>query len=203
VMKLLRDGFNLRMRPVWWAVLIIGPVALAGVAVLLSFAFHDYRPELMLLQQPWLIPLIFLYMFFVGGSMQEEFGWRGFALPRLLAIQSPFLASLTLGLIWGAWHLPLFYIDGVSQEHMSITVFVLLSLAFSILYTWAYVRTNFNLFSALLLHAVINTSLNIFPTVELEAGGERSAMAYLLALYALVALIVVVREKTLFFSRPA
>jgi uncharacterized protein len=200
VTQLLRSGFNLRLRPVWWALIIIGPAALAGVAVWLSRSFHDYQPDLPLIEEPWLIPLIFLFMLFLGGSVQEEFGWRGFALPRLLEIQTPFLASLVLGVIWGVWHLPLVFISGVSQEYMSFAVFLPLTLAFSFIFTWVYLRTNLNLFSALLLHTTINTSLNLFPTVELEAGGERSAMAYLLLLYALAAVIVVVCERALFFT---
>jgi uncharacterized protein len=200
VKRLLRAGFRLRMSAVWWLVLILIPLALAGAAVWISAFFHNYEPDLALLEQPLLILPLFLYLFFLGGSVQEEFGWRGYALPRLLEIQTPFLASLVLGLIWGMWHLPLFFMTGVSQEYMPFAVFLQLTLAFSFLFTWAYLRTDLNLFSALLLHTTINTSLNLFPTVELEAGSERSAMVYLMVLYAFVALIVVLRERALFFN---
>jgi uncharacterized protein len=199
VKRLIRSGFRLRIGAVWWLILILLPVVLAGVAVWMSASFHDYQPDLDLLGQPWLILPLFLFMFFLGGSVQEEFGWRGFALPRLLETQTPFLASLVLGLIWGMWHLPLFFMTGVSQEFMPFEVFLPLTVAFSVLFTWAYLRTNLNLFTALLLHTTINTSFNLFPQVELEAGGERSAMVYLLVLYALAALIVVVWERAMFF----
>jgi uncharacterized protein len=198
--RLLRAGFDLRMSAVWWLLLILIPLTLAGAAVWLSSLFHNYQPDLALLQQPVLILPLFLFMFFLGGSVQEEFGWRGYALPRLLEIQTPFLASLVLGLIWGVWHVPLFFMSGVSQEYMPFAAFLPLTIAFSFLFTWAYLRTGMNLFSALLLHTTINTSLNLFPTVELEAGGERSAMVYLLALFSSVALFVVIRERALFFT---
>ena len=198
--RLLRSGFDLRMRATWWLLLIVVPVALGGVAVWLSSSFHDYQPDLSLLEQPLLIVPLSFFMFFLGGSVQEEFGWRGFALPRLLEFQNPLMASLVLGLIWGVWHLPLFFMTGVSQEYMSFAVFLPLTVAFSLLFTWAYLRTSLNLFSALLLHTTINTSLNLFPPVELEAGGERSAMIYLLLLYLVTATIVVVRERKLFFN---
>jgi uncharacterized protein len=200
VKRLLRAGFRLRMSAVWWLLLILIPAVLAGAAVWISASFHNYEPDLALLEQPLLILPLFLFLFFLGGSVQEEFGWRGYALPRLLEIQTPFVASLVLGLIWGMWHLPLFFMTGVSQEYMSFAVFLPLTITFSVLFTWAYLRTGLNLFSALLLHTTINTSLNLFPQIELEAGGERSAMVYLLVLYAFVTLFIVLRERAFFFT---
>ena len=40
----------------------------------------------------------------VAGTF-EEIGWTGFATPRLLAQQRPFVAGLSLGLVWAMWHL--------------------------------------------------------------------------------------------------
>ena len=41
----------------------------------------------------------------VAGNF-EEVGWTGFATPRLLARQRPFIAGLSLGLAWALWHAP-------------------------------------------------------------------------------------------------
>ena len=46
----------------------------------------------------------------------EELGWRGYALPRLLAGRSALSASLILGALWGAWHLPTFFVPGAPQH---------------------------------------------------------------------------------------
>jgi len=46
------------------------------------------------------------------GPLGEELGWRGFALPRMLTRWQPLAVSLILGLIWGVWHLPAFFIVG-------------------------------------------------------------------------------------------
>jgi uncharacterized protein len=45
----------------------------------------------------------------------EELGRRGYALPRLLAQRSALAASLILGVMWGAWHLPPFFVTGTPQ----------------------------------------------------------------------------------------
>ena len=51
-------------------------------------------------------------IFFVGlavvisaipGAFMEELGWRGFALPCLQIKNNSLIASVILGLLWGAW----------------------------------------------------------------------------------------------------
>lgn len=45
-------------------------------------------------------------------NLCEEIGWRGFALQRLLRVWPGWLAGGVVGLLWGAWHLPLFLYRG-------------------------------------------------------------------------------------------
>ena len=59
------------------------------------------------------------------GPVGEEFGWRGFALPRLLEMMTPRAASLVLGAIWAVWHLPAFFISGTPQTRLSLPIFLL------------------------------------------------------------------------------
>ena len=47
----------------------------------------------------------FLFVLIIG----EEVGWRGYVLPGLQARMSPFAASLIIGVLWGAWHFPVFW----------------------------------------------------------------------------------------------
>jgi membrane protease YdiL (CAAX protease family) len=47
-----------------------------------------------------------LVSLFLRGAMGEELGLRGFALPRLQMTMSPFRASLVIGALWAAWHIP-------------------------------------------------------------------------------------------------
>ena len=203
VWQMIRSGFHLRMDAKWWLAILLIPVMLTGLAVWLNVLLNRYQPDTSLLSQPLLILPTFLFLFFMGGSFQEEFGWRGYALPRLLSRWTPLLASLLLGAVWGVWHLPLFYITGVSQSFMPFAVFWLLTVAFSILFTWLYLRTDRNLFSALLFHTAINTSLSLFPPIELRAGGNQMALTYLMIAYALLALILVVLEPVFQWNKAA
>ena len=124
------------------------------------------------------------------GPIGEEFGWRGFALPRLLERYSPLHASLRLGLLHAAWHLPLFFIPGMPQTQVSFPLFTLGVVAIAIFDTALYLRTGANLLLAILVHVLANVggglaadsqALNIFLLAEglaaflvAAAGGLRS-----------------------------
>jgi uncharacterized protein len=45
-------------------------------------------------------------LFFDGGGVGEELGWRGFASAWLQKRHAPLYAAILLGLFWAAWHFP-------------------------------------------------------------------------------------------------
>jgi membrane protease YdiL (CAAX protease family) len=94
----------------------------------------------------------------------EEIGWRGYALPRLTARFGLARASILLGLIWGFWHLPQFFIRGVETYRQSFLVFVLQVTALSVAIAWLYAHTNGSLLLPMLMHAAVNNSKDIVPS---------------------------------------
>lgn len=197
----LRSGFNFRMRPVWWVIILLLPAALFGLALWLNISLHGFEPDTALLSRPWMIPVTFVALFFLGGSFQEEFGWRGYALPRLLERWNPLVASLILGSVWAVWHLPLFFMPNLSQSYMPFGVFFLLTIGFSIIFTWTFCRTGRNLFSALLLHTAINTAASLFPPIEMKAGAAQTGLIYLMAIFLLASTVLIIRERGFWFKR--
>jgi membrane protease YdiL (CAAX protease family) len=108
-----------------------------------------------------IVPIGFLI--WLLGAYPEEYGWRGYALPRLLEKNSPLVASLILGAVWGIWHLPLHFIPTTTQFVIPIWQYLLLTLVLSVLYTWLYLGTGGNLFIASLFHASGNIAGALIP----------------------------------------
>jgi len=102
--------------------------------------------------------MIFIFQFVIIWG--EEIGWRGYALPRLQTNYHPILASVILGILWGFWHLPSFWIEGSVHQKMSVTFFVLASVGYSVLYTWIYNGTGGSLLLIGMLHAANNTTVS-------------------------------------------
>ncbi|MFX1572001.1 MAG: CPBP family intramembrane glutamic endopeptidase [Promethearchaeota archaeon] len=100
----------------------------------------------------------FAQIFFFGGPLNEEPGWRGFATPRLLEKYSPLITGLIIGVIWSIWHAPLhfngFYGDGL----LGFLLRFIYNIPFGIIFTWYYIKSQGNLLGCVFLH----TSLNMF-----------------------------------------
>jgi len=115
-------------------------------------------------------PILFILIFFFGGPLSEEIGWRGFALPRMQLRYGALKASLFIGVLWALWHLPHFLTvaqkggpgTGLSIFYINLPIFILSCIAISIIFTWVFNRTQESLFIVILLH----TSLNIFSTIQ-------------------------------------
>ncbi|HEY9121517.1 MAG TPA: type II CAAX endopeptidase family protein [Brevefilum sp.] len=125
-----------------------------------------------------IVPIGLLIWLF--GAYPEEYGWRGYALPRLLRKYNPLLASLILGAIWGIWHLPLHFIPTTTQYVIPIWQYFLLTIVLSVLYTWLYLGTGGNLFSASLFHASGNIAGALIPYWTSNTGRWVSFLILLL-----------------------
>jgi len=133
-------------------------------------------------------------MMFLFGPVSEEFGWRGFALDRLLVRQNALRASLILGVLWAFWHLPLFFIPGTAQQQMGnpvamFTGFAVEVVAMSVLLTWVYVNTARSIWGAILFHMALNYALNL---VLMVVGGTMGLAAHLTGTVGLVTLALIV-----------
>lgn len=119
----------------------------------------------------------------------EEFGWRGFALPLLQQHFAPIWAGLILGVIWGMWHLPAFYLSGTPQGAWSFFPFFIGSIALSVIVTPLFNASGGSILLPLLLHWQLNNP--IFP----DAAPHDTIM------FVAAAIIVVVINRKKMFSK--
>ncbi|HEX2142302.1 MAG TPA: CPBP family intramembrane glutamic endopeptidase, partial [Candidatus Limnocylindria bacterium] len=126
----------------------------------------------------------FLAILLLGGPLQEEFGWRGYALPRLVARFRPPAATLVLAVVWTGWHLPFWFMHGSGMAGTPLPVYFVYMLGLTAVMTWLYVRTAGSVLAAILMHATANWISNVLPTHTAETVASNAylfqAVGYLL-----------------------
>jgi len=97
------------------------------------------------------------------AALGEEFGWRGYALPRLQKLSRPLPAALLLGIVWACWHLPYFVVAGnyPSPAALYFIPFAIQIVASSVLISWIYNRTGGSLLATIIYHAALNIAVAI------------------------------------------
>lgn len=132
------------------------------------------------------------------GPLGEELGWRGFALPRLLPGFGPAKASLIIGGIWTAWHLPMMlWSPGaalpsfVALSLPSVAVYAVEISAVSVWMTVLFLETKGSVLLAICAHLAFNTAETILfgGLPDLGSGQRKSVYLVNVALWALVGLI--------------
>lgn len=160
VVALWKRFWNLRMGWAWFAVAILFWPALRLVTNLVGQLTTDQ--DLGILAHPdevWLfLPTLFIGTF-INGGMSEEFGWRGYALPRLQARFNALTSSVLLGIVEGIWHYPLIIIGQWWQD--SVLALLYWFVLTDILRTWVYNNTGGNLLAAMLFHGSGNAQSDI------------------------------------------
>jgi uncharacterized protein len=160
----------------WTVLALLLPAALAGLAAGLHVALGGSIGRSPAAGHPLMTVANFFLVLLIGGPLGEEFGWRGYALPSLQAGLDWRVASLGLGLVWGVWHLPLFFIAGTSQAHIPLGLFLLSVVAMSVLFAWLVNRCAGSVVVALLLHTAINFWPSIIPVLPTSEGDRPYAL---------------------------
>lgn len=178
----------------WYGVALLLPLALrlaafglnvlSGAPVVAAAAGPGWRD--LLLESLVLSSLI---------AVAEEPGFRGFALPRLLAGRSAALASLILGVLHTIWHLPLI----VGGEEPLVIVPIIL--AGAVLLTWLFNHTGGSVLLAMLMHASVDVWVGVFN--RLFTPVDAAAQTVWLAVVYVAAAAVLVWRSGPELGRPA
>jgi membrane protease YdiL (CAAX protease family) len=149
----------------WFLVILLIPVGVTIVAAIADAILGG--PGVVwseAIQELGVNPLGILPALFISTlpPLLEELGWRGYALDRLQIDWSALNASLILGVVWAAWHLPLFFISGsfhyevVGFLTVGFWLFMIGVVALSVIFTWVFNHTARSIIGVILLHGWIN-----------------------------------------------
>lgn len=152
-------------------------------AILVSYPLHILRATLM-----------------GAGPLGEESGWRGYALPYLQNKLGPILASLILGFLWFAWHLPLFLIPTWNSSPLIVYALILVGLSF--LMTFGFNLSGHSIFTAIIMHSTFNASSAILggflKSAEVRESPPAELMIAIAFIIAAFILIVITRGRLAF-----
>lgn len=198
-----------------WGLAIFGP----GILYLIGLGVHllmggEAPPFIMIREELNLLPLYLVMVVLMpwNGPVGEEFGWRGYVLPKLQNKYGPLVASLVIGTVWGIWHLPSFFaplgVIGVLAATLGmgfLIPYTLGTIANTVFMTWLYNKSKASaLVAGIIWHAAIDfwapILLSDSSLVAAREGTHLPTVApnlYLtvLAVQAVVALILVIATK--------
>ena len=187
----IRKLFSSLLKPrgswIWYLVIFLIFPGIPLIAVLITRLFGDpvsfFMADLGLAGMAAYFILEFSRGFLMTGGINEESGWRGFALPRLQNRYPVLVSALIVWFFWAAWHLP--YDFGRGDELRWILENRLVwNLVISIIITWLYNKTNGSLLAAALFHPAMNTFGNMITNTPASR-----------ILLAALAVIVIISDK--------
>ena len=179
-----------RVAPRWWLV-AVSPVAFLGLALAVlaisgqpmpavaGFGRFSGTPAIGLVGVVLLITFV--------GSLGEETGWRGFALPNLQRRFSPLTATLILAALWFCWHLPMFSVIATYRGFAPVGyVGMALGLACgAVVLTWLYNRSGGSILLVIIWHGLYN-----LVSATQAASGTVAAIVSALVMVQGISLIV-------------
>lgn len=177
--EFLGQALNFRIKPVYLVLALALPVLIHAIAHYLALAVGlDVAKTLIPTEIP-VAPIVlaiptFILMLVIGGG-QEEFGWRGYAQEPLQEKIGVIPASLVIGVIWGIWHLPLWFMAGDLHGAYSFLAFVMMTTSISIVYAWLYNSSGKKLIVVIFFHAMSNTAAPLLPFLHGIEGKPESA----------------------------
>lgn len=167
-------------------------------ALLLAIGIDGFEPEYMWSENPAMLIIVPIWILFWGGPLQEEFGWRGYALPRFQAKFNSTISSVIVGAIWGIWHVPLYWIPSQTIYYNKPMWGLFAStIMLSVLMTWIYNHSKRSMMLMLLFHTAFNSSHALIPVLE----NETSSFWHMVFL--LIATVAVIIKDGMDLGKPA
>jgi membrane protease YdiL (CAAX protease family) len=202
IRQLLSRVVRWQVAPKWYAVaLLAAPLFCLATLLLLSRTASRFLPALLTVNDAGTLVVSGLAAALAAGVF-EEIGWTGFAVRQIRRRHGIFATGLMVGVLWGAWHLPVnvLWAGPATAGDMALEVFLPVSAlmllfgslaAFRILMVWVYEHTG-SVCVAMIMHLSLTASVLILDPQGLSGGAMLTySLALAAALWATVAVVVV------------
>jgi membrane protease YdiL (CAAX protease family) len=116
-----------------------------------------------------MIPIAFgLIFLFIPLGIGEEYGWRGYLLPRVLPL-GEIKGTLLLGVIWALWHLPVLTLRP-GPLWLSIPLFTASVILMAFPFTWLFRTAGASVLVVALFHTSFDTWGDFFTSAIAYPG---------------------------------
>ncbi|MEZ4726936.1 MAG: CPBP family intramembrane glutamic endopeptidase [Caldilineaceae bacterium] len=183
----------------WYAVaLLTAPLSVAVATLLLLPVSTDYMPAIVTTDD-WAPLLLTSSTTGLIVALFEEIGWTGFAILRLRRRSSIFVTALIVGVVWGAWHFPLFweadtFTGGFPLLLLLVRLFSWLP-AYRVLMVWLYDHTE-SLLVVMLMHAsLVAAQFTLFPLALAGTTALIAILTWAVVLWAIVAAVTLANRR--------
>jgi len=141
----------------FFLIILIGALSLiAGV--------NEFHADVLMerLQLPSILTYLGLVIAIMPAMLGEEYGWRGYLLPTLTPKLGKVQATLIVGIVWGVWHIPSYYLAysaaGIGDPLLLTTLGVLFNIAFAFPMSYCYYLTK-NIIPCMILHGIWDVTM--------------------------------------------
>lgn len=131
------------------------------------------------------LPVVLLFFFVLATG--EEVGWMGYAFPSMQERGTALRASLLLGVIWAAWHVPILIF--VMPDPVILLSQVFTMVGTRVLIAWIFNNTGQSVFATILFHAADNAALVTMPEIQSSSTGAAVHSGLVLAAAVVVAIL--------------
>lgn len=182
-------GANFKGKMGFWAASVIVPLAYSTTSLILMWALYSDGIGISELFSNFGIQSAGMFLLQLASSVicffpafGEEWGWRGYMMPKLMELMPKPLAVLVGGILWGLWHAPLtvaghnFGVDYPGYPFVGIGLMCLMCTAMNAFLTLLTEKTK-SIYPAAFAHAV-NNNLNygiILSMFGSEAAAEKAS----------------------------
>lgn len=190
--QLLSNLLRWRVGVRWYLMaLLTAPLLMAAIIFLLSLTSPAYVPAIVTSDDRVGLVVTGIVLG-LAVSFFEEIGWTGFATPELRKRHGFLPTGIFMGLIWGAWHYPLFSGSASGAIPPALYIAVLLFsflIPFRILMVWVYDRTK-SVLVVMLMHAPLAAGqLILLPSAISNESAVIFDLAFAAALWVIVAAV--------------